>query len=1055
MDMTPSQAPPAIVSSTQQEAIDGLGRLVAVQDWLTAQQGDMPALPASSTAEGRAAWLAALDAFWQQRVQDGPGTTPVPRVDVLATRLASVMRDDAVVRRLDGTLDPAAANLAERFARSSGGDLPPGMEARSLRIGTVAYAGAVIVLDHNDPGRVLLFMPDRGWEAFDDVERLHAQAEARWREALAGWRELPGIRADDTERVIANARFVDSATLQTDVFHVMAQRMAAVQREKVEDAWPSADEMADASGRFIDDATLALDLHDKLDISAILIEREGCLALALNAQRLTRVPVNVAQGWRHAVEGYRLARLLAASWTRHHVDEAPLTLAAWSRKELRAALSRRRIEVDPDDVQVEASGTESVTMPTVGTTPPPATTLRMSLAEFALRNAGYYDGRRLRIISAGLRAGPSSHAVREIARELDLAPRFATYLRDRVSDPRGRRFRRMVMRVQQARMRVEAAAARMAAFLPHEPAVFADDHEERGYRMVEAVLENPVAAGRGTVGSHRISARQLTYRGAAISDVLLIGVRDARSSSRVVLYTPGAPDGRPFREFSDRATAGREFLYAPAFQEYLLKRLPTEFGEPRPNGGGRRFRVSEGTRRAHWVLAAPGDGRGTITEEPFDERVVDGDVRTALFDAEIVRQTRDVAWLGRSTTQADTEAVMDIVRNALHGLRGSAAVFDDTLGAMGQALRAAWRFYDSVKAGDNGQAFIDFTEAYTASLSLVGWNSGASKVTRPWLSLRPHGNAVRHINASAFLPDARQWLDPRYAARGIELAGTRPDAFGIHRLNGRRYIRQQELVFEVRHDASFDTWRLARSNALDAAYAGPAIEPSLYGGWRLRTDIGLRGGWVDDASFPQLRSRGINGEELAGLSDFQSWTFQQSLAARLRNGGEASRIYWEVLSQPSPRFVTLRQRTAWNDALRTARNTPRDPLPAGSQPGPGASWRILPVTEWPAQLWHYPVARGLAVGSGGPLVVPLQAVPGSGLTGLPVSTQPPVGADGPAWIRLNLDRFRGRSGTPESPGLRIIEDRRGGESTYVLQPAVGFPIGFLGLEVGDYTASAH
>ncbi|HVI56530.1 MAG TPA: DUF6543 domain-containing protein [Luteibacter sp.] len=1054
METTPPQAPPAIVSSTQQETVDALGRLVAVQAWLRAQHRDMPALPARPTVEGREAWLASLDAFWQQSVQDEPGTGPIPRTDALATRLASAMRDDAIVRRLDGTLDPAAANLAERFARSLGGDLPPGMEARTLRIGRVDYAGAVILLDRNDPALAVLFMPDRGWDAFEGIERLHAQTEARLRELLARRRELPGIRADDTERVVANDRFVDSSPLQANVFHVMAQRMTALQREKVEDAWLSPDETTDTTERLADDTMWALDLHDKLDISSMLVEREGRLAVNLSEQRLARVPAHVAQDWRKAMEGYRLARLMASAWTRHHVDEAPLTLAAWSRQELGTALSRRRIEVDPDDIQIEASGNEGITVPTGGATPatPP---VRMSLAEFALRNTGYYDERRLRVVTAGSRTGPSVHAVREITRELDLARRFASYLRDRVSDPQGRRFRNMVMRVQHARMRLEATAARMAAYLPEETAAFADDREERGYRMVEAVLDSPAASSRGTVGNHRIGVRQLTYRGAAVSDVLVIGVRDARSSPRVVLYTPGAPDGRPFREFSDRATAAREFLYAPAFQEYLLRRLPAEYGEPLPNGGGRRFRVADATRRAHWVLGASGDGRGTITEEPFAEILVDGDVRTALFDAEIVRQARDVAWLGRSTAQADTEITVGIIHGALHGLGGPAGVVEDTLGAVGQALRATWRFYDSVKAGDNGQAFVDFTEAYTASLALAGWGTGASRATRTRLSLRPAGNATRPVSAGSFLPDARRWLDPRYAVRDIDLGATRPDALGIHRLNGRRYIRQQELVFELRYDPSFDTWRLVRPDAMDATFAAAAVEPARYGGWRLRTDVGLRGGWVDDAAFPQHRSRSITGAGLEALSVFQSWTFQQSLAARLRNGREAVRLYWEVTSQPYPRFVTLRQHTAWNDALRTARSTPREPLSIGSQPGPGASWRVLPVDEWPAQLWHYPQGRGLAVGGGSELVLPLQALPGSGLTGLPVSTQAPVGVEGPRWIRLNTDRFRNRRGTPESPGLRIIEDRRSGEPSYVVQPAVGFPISFLGLEAGDFAAGGR
>jgi hypothetical protein len=60
-------------------------------------------------------------------------------------------------------------------------------------------------------------------------------------------------------------------------------------------------------------------------------------------------------------------------------------------------------------------------------------------------------------------------------------------------------------------------------------------------------------------------------------------------------------------------------------------------------------------------------------------------------------------------------------------------------------------------------------------------------------------------------------------------------------------------------------------------------------------------------------------------------------------------------------------------------------------------------------------------------------------------------ASSPPWIRLHLDQYRGRHGNVASPGLRIIEDRRGPVPVYVVQPAVGFPISFLGLEPGDFS----
>jgi hypothetical protein len=1052
MDMSPPQAPPAIVSAAQQETLDALHRLVAVQAWLAGRQQELPDLPAPPLVAARDTWLDALDAFWRQPIEDAPGANAVPRIDALATRLASVMRDDALVRRLDGTLDAEAAELAERFARSGNGQLPEDLEARSLRVGDVDYAGAIIVLARDHPGLVLRFMPDRGWDVFDGLDALHAETEIYLRQELARRRELPGLRADDTARIITMERFVGSAPLQTDVFANVARRIAALQRERVYDAWPSAGEST-TSPRFVDEATAALDLHDKLDIFALLVAREVRLATKLNEQRLARVPTPVAQGWRHAMQDYRLARWVASPSDPRRLSDAPLSLAAWIQNELVNAFARRRITVVPDDVQVEINEGEEIPGP-VDATAASAPPTRMSLAEFALRNTGYFDGRRLHVVTAGRwsdPAGPSARSVREVSRELNLAPRFAEYLRERVSDPQGRAFRTATMRLQQARMRVDAAEARLATYLPGEPTSFLDDRDERGYRMVEAVLDGPVPATRRHVGDHRITVRQLVYQGAVVSDVLVIGVRDARSSPRVVLYTPDAPDGISFREFSDREAASRQFLYAPAFGEYLLQRLPAEYGEPLPGGIGRRFRVSEATRLAHWVLSAPGDGRGTITEAPFEERVVDGDVRTALFDAEIVRQVRDVAWLGRSTAQADREAIGELVRVVLQGTRGPGGLLEDTLGAVGQALRATWRFYDSVKASDGKQAFLDFTDAYTASLRFVGWPLVAARGVRVRLTLPPRGNTLRATESAIGPVDARQVLDRRYAVRGIDLGTTRPDALGMYAVNGHRYIRQREHVFELIRDRTSGAWRLARPGALDGAYPGPALEPLSSGGWRVRTDIGLRGGSTDPAAFAQSRDRQISGRDLMDLTEFQRWTFQQSFIRRLRNGGEASLLYWNAISESQPRAVTLRQHTAWNDALRTAWATPAAPLPVGAAPGPAASWRVLPPDEWPPHLWHYP-GRGIAAHSGSPLVLPLQAVQGSGLTGLPVTARAPGEGQSVTWLRLHLDRYRGRAGTAASPGIRIIEDRRGPEATYVIQPDVGFPVGFLGLDAGDFTA---
>ncbi|WP_369926130.1 hypothetical protein [Xanthomonas sp. NCPPB 2632] len=93
-------------------------------------------------------------------------------------------------------------------------------------------------------------------------------------------------------------------------------------------------------------------------------------------------------------------------------------------------------------------------------------------------------------------------------------------------------------------------------------------------------------------------------------------------------------------------------------------------------------------------------------------------------------------------------------------------------------------------------------------------------------------------------------------------------------------------------------------------------------------------------------------------------------------------------------------------------------------------------------------------------MLPLQSVPRSGLRGLPARRDAPpparagaVGeAGGSEWLQIHLDRYRARVGADGRAGIRVIEDRQGDVTTYVVQPDAGFPLSFLGLEAGDFTA---
>lgn len=381
-------------------------------------------------------------------------------------------------------------------------------------------------------------------------------------------------------------------------------------------------------------------------------------------------------------------------------------------------------------------------------------------------------------------------------------------------------------------MRLQAADARLSYYLPNEPRSFRDDHAERGFRWVKAALEAPVAAGRQRIDGHDVVVRQLTYRGTPMRDILAFSVRQAGAVPTVVYYTPDAPDGIVFREFDDRADAARRFLHHPAFREYLLDRLPVEYATAIPGRSERQF---AGGRVASWVFGSAGGADYTWTAEPFDERVLDGDFLDATYETGVQLALRDVAAFSRSASDANWAWLIDwprrllldnLIANAVKGLANAPM----------HAAQASWRLYDSLKAGDTSQAYLDFTDFYVASLGAVapGVVGGSARA----VIAANFRNGARLVGGTPARATAVSF-EPRYEATGIVRRGS-PDAEGFFVIGGQRYIEQNGKLYAVRHDATFDTWRLKPRGGSDLSW-GPAIQRTESAAWAYNV-IGLRGG---------------------------------------------------------------------------------------------------------------------------------------------------------------------------------------------------------------------
>jgi hypothetical protein len=1091
MDMTPPQAPPAVVSNAQQAAIDTVGRLAAVNDWLLEQRDELPAFPPPVGDMGKDDYLAALAAYWQSPVTGEPGMPATPRRAAFATHLAALMRDEASLRGHDGTLTEADAALAAAFARSRGELTPPGARALELTVGGAAYAAALIL--ESDSGRALLFMPGRGWEAFASLDELHSETEERYRTALAGRQELPGLMRDALSLASADP-LVSSRDVGPHPFEALTARVIELQQQKVTAAWNAfTDEDLDEQG-LVDRLAQIVQPDANLDVVGVLAHRDVLLQEQLDSERLAPLPRDVRSEWQDALSAWRIT-LNAVAQLR---DEAGLTdrspLQQFALDSLSTRLSALGIQDDPAALRVQV-------------TPDPIDPLKRwfhgaqpsetSLVDLALQNVGAIPNESYRLLRGdGTVVSLDSAAIRLLVRSADIGASYIGYLNGSfdASSETGRLHRELSAQLQRARMRFELADARAASFITSEPRGLYTDHAERGYHWVSAALDSPVPKGRRQVERYDVIVNQLTYRGAPFTDVLLFGVRNRGGVFRVVLYTPDAPDGRTFREYDDRAHAARDFLLNPAFETYLLDRLPASFTHRSANGS-RHFKRDDAAKRANWVLGQGNPPEQTQLDEPIDEREIGGDFLEALYDTSLHKVTADVLAASRATDFADWETCAGLLFRGLSNPLGdlAATIATDVIRSVPRAFQASWRAYDNIKAGDYGQAFVNLTETYTSALNLAGLVTsqpmrGVGAVVRSGYGSRALIATRKHIAPPAAV------FETRFRASGVSPAQVVPSRDGISRIAGKTYVEQGGQLYHVRFDAATDGWRLTRPGALDANLSGPAISRSPLGVWSVRNDIGLLGG-MHPARVAMRASRASRLREAARIDARGArMTTEQLFEAHrelFRRHGirRAHQIVDDAIAQArAPAGMDLMSptdRAIWNEAIEVGlgrrqatiasaerrvealrvlsgagdapRPGPSAPRPALSAPAaadliPPSSAVELSPEAWPMWVWHYVRPWQLPPGTSSYVTFQQSVQRGTGVRGIPVTTTPPyapapvlqglpsatantlaspLGERAGAWVRMTL--ARPRPGAPSHVRVfRSLEDN--GRSEYFLRP---------------------
>ncbi|MGE7137376.1 dermonecrotic toxin domain-containing protein [Luteibacter sp. NPDC031894] len=994
MDMLPPEAPPAQVAHANQSAIAALERMRDTQQWLVTLKDALPEMVAGR--EGRDAFLADLDAFWDVLVADAPGMPAIPRRQALARRLAQATRDDASLRRNDGTFPDEAMAWVSLVALSSAGSLPNEVRAEELLVGDMPYAGALVLRSDRDPSRVLLFMSDGGWQAFDSLDALYRDVEWTMRTRLVGRDDLPGIGTNDLLPVLGT-RFLRVRAIEDDVFETLARRLVARQRERVVTAFDE----GNTSTALNDRLYAAMEPGAMLDMHAIVRQRDLAFAERRDEERLIAQPTRVRDHWRQMALAYR------DRWRLDGGDLRIPSLASFAENVLGKALRAHGIDAPPHDLRVRL--TRRVPDAPLGNAISGFPHEDLSLLALAYRNVGSLPTEHLEIMGAdgATRNDVPAETVRQIVRGLDLPDLYARHLDDAFgTTDTGRQRRTSHNEWLEARMRFEAADARLAYYDASEPRSFQDDHQERGFQWVQAVLDGSSPATRRTIDGHAIVVYQLTYKGAPLAGVFMVTARQAAAVRRVVLYTPDAPDGRAFREFGSRAEMTRDFLLEPRFETYLLDRLPTVFTAFDARGR-RHFKrpLINGGRDWHWVFGIEEcksrDGC-TGLEERFQEREVTGSFLDAAFDANLNLAKRNANDIARSTAVADWDGVFDIWGwNVPFQLAKEFVV--GTVQSVPHTAQAGWRFYDDVKSGDALGAYLAFVEGYTSALNILPLYTQVPRSVGASMRATPGSRAI--VPSHRGVPAADTLFEKRFLARGVALPEGRPSAAGVFTIDGNRYVRQGGEMYHVRFDPDIGGWRLNRPGALDARFSGPAIEWRPDGQWHFRR-IGLAGGYggaptlsamLEDVK-PLLADPALLSADAAALTDPQRAVLIDALYRRLPPRDFVLTLQIRLDRARDAVVLTHEQQQAWNEALRTARAARAaaaevqpflDPDAMGWMlPGLPQQHRV-PLHAWPSAVYAYLPPHALARARGPTSISLSQLRIEEVASGVPVTTLPP------------------------------------------------------------------
>lgn len=587
------------------------------------------------------------------------------------------LRDEADLRSTDGTLKPQSKALIDKILAN------PSANQRTTAIAPVVYnlvlgndtsksVSGVFVMATYDAGMesrypnaaVVLYIPGQGMQEFDSLQEMkaHIDTDTKTRSALLSFVQKVDQRVHYVPLSFDYKRFEqDETTGITDVFEYSVQSQITQQDKDVQDEFEYAKTNNLGGNATIDLVNEASDnLVDSFDTTEVMRNRNVMLVEKNQPQWLK----NATPAQRQNLEKLQTTEDTEKERVRNLMEKEIPSMQKFAAEKIKERLQRDYPDLtgddgDPDKIQVKIWPKYfHVLTPAAAFFPsyqPPRT---MSLTEYAIENRSpwhmsLFEKSKVDEVSytivtkSGKLIELQPDYFPSLVKDLNIGQQYEDFLNKKLLTDEGTGIRQAWKDSYAATMKADAEEATLSGvFAPNSqevtqngvfspnPATFDYGRNSMGYQWVQGVIDHPNSEPPRMVNGYEIQAESFLIdssvsnpnEGASVSGVLVIGAkipqRRANPPQHVFLYTPGAPDGRVFREYPNRAALNTDPIFKSAqWQAYFEGRVSEN---ARPTPAVPKFSaVATGVE-----FSLPGP-RATSTQ-PMS---IEGDLRKAAEDA--------------------------------------------------------------------------------------------------------------------------------------------------------------------------------------------------------------------------------------------------------------------------------------------------------------------------------------------------------------------------------------------------------------------------------------